>query len=401
LTNPWAKSLSGEGMKKIALIYSSIGHPEMPYMTSLRTEIQRRAEDRFEILIYSLSHLDKDRLSENNLIYISSRLNTLKRLFLFMFLYPFTFFKYLSNQWGKSSIKELFKDWTKFAPLIATEPDILHITQSGIYSKFSRNISFKKMIVTFIGADLTLRPLYTPAWVDLLRDELFPKVDCAHCISNFLRDESLKYGGKFEKSKLIHIGIDTNVYKPSSRPHNQDNIIITTTGRLIWNKGYIYALQAIKQLQDLGYSVQYNIIGQGDTYTEIYFWRRLLNIERNVRILGYLGLNEKLMHLEETDIYIQPSTIDEGQCVTILEAMSAGLPVVATKAGGIPDMVLDRVTGILVPRADSCALADAIAELIENKELRAKMGEAGRKRILDHFSLEHEVDQWIELYSTI
>jgi len=91
--------------------------------------------------------------------------------------------------------------------------------------------------------------------------------------------------------------------------------------------------------------------------------------------------------LSAIDIFVLPS-LYEGLGVAVLEAMAAGKPVVASRVGGLPELVHDAVTGLLVPPKDSRALAEAIARVISQEGLARQMGERGRKRVLQHFTME-------------
>ena len=97
------------------------------------------------------------------------------------------------------------------------------------------------------------------------------------------------------------------------------------------------------------------------------------------------------------DVFVLPS-IAEGMSNTLLEAMAAGLPVVATRVGGNPELVEDGVTGRLVPRQDQAALDEAIAGYLDDAHLRAMHGKAARQRAVDCFSLERMCDAYVSLY---
>src|SRR5207247_9173249 len=96
---------------------------------------------------------------------------------------------------------------------------------------------------------------------------------------------------------------------------------------------------------------------------------------------------EKMRIMAESDIFVFPS-FQECLPLVILEAMSSSLPVVATGQGGIPDLVEDGVTGFLVPVGDAAAVADRLATLIQQPGLRATMGDKGRERFLERFTLD-------------
>jgi glycosyltransferase involved in cell wall biosynthesis len=102
--------------------------------------------------------------------------------------------------------------------------------------------------------------------------------------------------------------------------------------------------------------------------------------------------------LSAADVFILLSVWEEAFAFSLLEAMASGCPIVATRIGAIPESVEDGLTGILVPPRDAKAAANAILKLLNDNTLRLGMGGAARKRVEDHFSLEHWVDQTIKLY---
>ena len=110
--------------------------------------------------------------------------------------------------------------------------------------------------------------------------------------------------------------------------------------------------------------------------------------------------DDVLQLLPAFDIFIQPSH-HEGLPNTVLEAMAAGLPVVATSVGGTPELVVNGETGLLVPSRDSDALAGAITELLEQPEVRDSLGQAGQERVKLHFSVDEMVRKIEQLYEQL
>ncbi|HET9396526.1 MAG TPA: glycosyltransferase family 4 protein, partial [Nitrospiraceae bacterium] len=120
-------------------------------------------------------------------------------------------------------------------------------------------------------------------------------------------------------------------------------------------------------------------------------------VDDRVLLTGFVSGFDKLRLLEEAALYVLPS-YTEGVPLSILEAMSVGLPVIATPVGGIPDVLRHGVDGYLVPPGSQTELADRIIELLNNKELRERMGENARRRSCSKFSPDIAVAAFISLY---
>jgi len=124
-----------------------------------------------------------------------------------------------------------------------------------------------------------------------------------------------------------------------------------------------------------------------------------LGIEKNVLFTGRLKYDEIPKVLSTIDIFVMPSICEsETFGVSAIEAQAMQIPVVASKIGGIPEAVKDGETGLLVGAKDVTKLADAIIKLIENPNLRAKMGIAGRKYVLENYNLDNNFILLEQLY---
>ena len=109
---------------------------------------------------------------------------------------------------------------------------------------------------------------------------------------------------------------------------------------------------------------------------------------------------EVARRLQASDVLLLPS-LDEGLPTVLLEAMACGVPVVATDCGGVSEAFTDGVEGFLVPPRDAGALADALARLWRDPELRARMGEAGRATATSRFTLERQLGEFLALYREV
>ena len=104
--------------------------------------------------------------------------------------------------------------------------------------------------------------------------------------------------------------------------------------------------------------------------------------------------------LNALDIFVLPS-LSEGLPMSLLEAMACGLPVVATRVGGIPEVVIDGQTGLLVPSQNAQALVQALEVLVQQKTTRMQLGHEGRKRVIDYFSQQRMVHEYQTLYEAL
>lgn len=120
--------------------------------------------------------------------------------------------------------------------------------------------------------------------------------------------------------------------------------------------------------------------------------------QEDVRFLGFRGDVEDL--LGASDIFVLPS-FSEGLPLSVLEGMAQGLPIVATTVGGIPEVVTQNQEGILVPPKDAEALADALAQVVQNPELRRTLGKAGKCRVADEFTFTGMLDAYETIYKNL
>jgi glycosyltransferase involved in cell wall biosynthesis len=211
------------------------------------------------------------------------------------------------------------------------------------------------------------------------------------------------------KLYTIYEGIDLGLFRPDERSAKNDATVrLLSVARLIEPKGLEYLLAACNILKARGYLVQCNIIGARATNEANYALRlqklrRTLGLEQEVRFLGAQPFTSVLMQYKEADIFVLPSVItsDGRGDVTpnvVIEAMAMKLPVVSTWVRGIPEIIENEVSGLLVPPGDSAALAQAIIRLRENPKLRITLGNNAQKRVAEQFDIHHNIKTFVELF---
>ena len=177
-----------------------------------------------------------------------------------------------------------------------------------------------------------------------------------------------------------------------------DKIVLTFTAHLRPEKGHKYLLEALSVIRIQYPHIYLLLIGDGVLRDELEALTRQLNIENNVRFLGYRADIPDL--LSATDIYVH-SSVNEGFGIAIIEAMAVGLPVVATNVGGIPEIIINDVNGMLVPPENPQALADAISELIEHPDKRKILSDKGRQHVEVTFTNQIMAKKYMGIYSKL
>ena len=186
---------------------------------------------------------------------------------------------------------------------------------------------------------------------------------------------------------VVRCGVDVREFHPRDRSAAEDGCArILAVGRLLPLKGHALLLEAAAQLLAGGAHLQVTIVGDGPERARLERLSRELGIESHVRFAGAVGRDKLAGHYSEADIFCLPS-FAEGVPVVLMEAMAAGLPVVATRVGGIPELVRDEETGLLVYPGRPDLLADALRRLMESGPLRRSLSEAGRSWVAAEFEI--------------
>ncbi|MHB1001846.1 MAG: glycosyltransferase [Armatimonadota bacterium] len=224
-------------------------------------------------------------------------------------------------------------------------------------------------------------------------------------ISNGVYDALIQGGVDKDKVVCVRSAVDSPVYMVDRKPGLRTELgipdgalVLGIIAQLIERKGHRYLLDAMPNILARFPQTVLLILGQGQMQSKIEEQVKSLGIEKNVIFGGFR--NDIPYVLQELDLLVHPAMM-EGLGVAILQAMSAGLPVVASGVGGIPEAVRDGINGITVPPADTKALEDAIIKLLGDPVLRKEMGDVGRRIVVDEFSVECMVDGVLDVYRDI
>lgn len=226
-------------------------------------------------------------------------------------------------------------------------------------------------------------------------------------VSHYLRDNLIKTAG-INPGKIITIynGISLNKFEINldrARKRRELNIglttpIVTAIGDLRPVKGYEYFLQAASKVVKAVPATKFLIAGEGALRKELESQSQKLGLNGSVSFLGFRDDIPELLAI--SDVYVLPS-LKEGFSISTIEAMAMSKPVVVTNSGGPPEIVIDSKTGFVVPPADAAALFSAMITLLKDKDTAYKMGEKGRKHVVENFSLANMVGRYEQLYETL
>jgi len=243
-----------------------------------------------------------------------------------------------------------------------------------------------------------------PRWVDT--HIKFPLFETIVTISEGIRDVLIDAGVPAERVMCVPSAVDTECYRPgcdeawfrSEFALAKGETAIGMIAQLIGRKGHEVLFDALPTV--LGHHPRARVLlfGQGPMDAELQTSVRARGLEDAVIFAGYRNDMARVMPC--LDLVVHPAWM-EGLGVSLLEAAACGVPIVATRAGGIPEIVKDGVNGRLIAPGDSAALASAIIDLLDDPSRRRGLGQAGRRLVLDRFSVEAMVEGNYRVYRQV
>ncbi len=198
-------------------------------------------------------------------------------------------------------------------------------------------------------------------------------------------------------ARVVYTGIEIPPSSPAVS-HSSKDFRIGAASRLVPLKGLIYLIRAMARLRNRIPTASLEIAGDGPDLTRLQAEVSRLGLDKHVSFLGWVERVEELFM--RWSVFAHPS-LEEGLGVAVLEAMAAGLPVVAAASGGVPEVVSDGRTGYLVPAGDDAGLANRIGDLLENRVTRESFGAAGLARAREHFSVVAMAENVFAIYDEL
>jgi colanic acid/amylovoran biosynthesis glycosyltransferase len=212
--------------------------------------------------------------------------------------------------------------------------------------------------------------------------------DFVVCVSDYGRSQLMALVDEqhWQKIRVVRCGVDLTAFAARGRRSRDGAPAVLAVGRLVPIKGHGVLLEAIAHLARSGERVSTTIVGDGPRRTPLERLARRLGIAELITFAGAVGQDEIGRHYEAADVFCLPSFF-EGIPVVLLEAMAAGVPVVASRVAGIPELVEDGRSGILVPPGRPDLLANALRSLLGDAQRRAGLAAEARRRVQSDFEL--------------
>ena len=231
-------------------------------------------------------------------------------------------------------------------------------------------------------------------------------IDAIIAISEGVKEVLVKGGVNPDCIEVIPSGIDfspfekifSSDYLRCELSFSSDDYLVGIVAHLADHKGHKYLIEAMKILKERAPKIRIIIVGEGPLRIELNKQTKESEVEDMVFFLGFRKDIPQILF--SLDLFVLSSYL-EGLGSSILDAMACRLPVVATRTGGIPELVGHRKTGLLVPPANPSALARAILKLYEDRELATRLGRKGYEVVHKKFSVESRADKVILLYKKL
>jgi len=281
--------------------------------------------------------------------------------------------------------------------------DIIHVQwpiPNGLGAYFLKKIYKTPYINTVHGEEFYLSKRYNTLFaLKWLINNSFKTITN----STATKDSYSRLDLNEDKFQVIPFGVDINFFKPLNTPKNEEVFQILSVGYLIERKGFKYLIKAVKKVLKEYNNVTLKIIGSGPLKNKLQYLITELKLVNQVKLIGNVSDNELLHLYNSSDLFILPSiTVTQGNTeglgVVLLEAMACELPVIGSKVGGIPDIIIDNETGLLVNEKDILELSMKIKYLIDNKELRQKLATNGLNRVNKKFSWNQVMNSYLNIY---
>jgi len=304
----------------------------------------------------------------------------------------------------KAGLYILSELWHTLLAGVTKRPVIINahwLIPQGFIAAVLKPILRTNVVISIHGADVfTMNGKLMRA----LKKFALSRADAVICNSSATRDVCRDLLDR--EYYTIPMGVDVERFAIPVSRSPRDTLELLFVGRVVEEKGIAYVCEAVKQLTEQKVSVRLTIVGDGSAKQKIEEFVVKNNLSGVISFAGWVQHEKLPQFYANADVFVGPSITHENGWkeafgLVFAEALAAGLPVITTDNGGIRDIVIDDVNGLVVPEKDATAIANAIKKLAGNPDLRDRLGMTGAKQIRENFSWEAVTNKYQEIFCQV
>ncbi len=287
-----------------------------------------------------------------------------------------------------------------FAEAVIVLPEIEALRPDGVHAHWAVGAATCAMVIArLLDLPFTFTAHAYDIWRErLLLPEKLQAADCTVTCTEHNRDHLIaRYGAVPARVRAVHHGLPLDGFVPPARNGTAVPVILTI-GRLVPQKGFEHLLDACAALAAADVPFRCEVVGDGPLRAALEQQRTARGLAGRVTFLGQLDHDAVVARYATADIFAllcvpAPDDDRDGIPNVLIEAMAMALPCVSTRFSGVPELVVDGETGLLVEAGDAAGAARALAALLHDPARRQRLGAAGRRRVAEGFTIEVAVDR--------
>jgi colanic acid/amylovoran biosynthesis glycosyltransferase len=392
--------------------YPAINH------TFILREIRRLRRTGFDIVVASIRPADRppaamteeerDEWSQTSVIKPAGAAGLLKALFIHLRIAltrPAGYARGLAAalRAGRSDLASLAAHLFYFAEAVLLGDLLSRRAISHVHSHFSSTVAWLAAQTFPLSYSITIHG--PDEFNDVIRFQMAHKVAGARlisAISDYARSQVMRASdpAHWHKLAVVPLGVDPALFAPRPVRTDPSPFEVITVARLAPVKGHVILVDAIGQLRERGVNVRLRIVGDGEMRPRLEDEVRRRGLGQAVVFEGWVNQDRIRALYAQADAFALGS-FAEGVPVVLMEAMAMEIPCVATNIMGVPELIENEATGLLVPASNASRLANALARLIDDPALARRLGQAGRLRVIENYHLEHNADRLGELLAPL
>jgi len=294
---------------------------------------------------------------------------------------------------------------TKFAD---QKPSLIHghfLTDASYFHPFTRKIDIPKVCSAY-GYDVSRFPQYFWGFGEFYLRRIFDSYNRFLAMSDDMANDLVHLGCPHHKIRIHYHGINTDLFRLDRTYDNSDTFNILTIASLVPKKGHLTVLKSLVTLKRMlpKLNVHYTIVGKGVLLESLQKFVAENGLSDNVEFKGHISHGDEFLEiLKRADVFVHPSVTDkagdkEGIPGTIVQAMASGLPVIATRHAGIPEVIRSNWNGLLIKERDDQHLAELLNDLSENRLKRQVLGTNALSTAVNELDVRIKTKQLINIY---